>query len=56
MVLEECWNTPKDDLLVLRYYPSFAEFRVRIGQYFITNHFNLNMRNYLTFSVSENLS
>ena len=27
MVLEECWNIPKNDLLVLRYYPSFAEFR-----------------------------
>jgi DDE superfamily endonuclease len=48
MVLEECWNISKNDLLVLRYYPSFAEFRTKIGQYFRTKHFNLNMYKYLT--------
>ena len=51
MVLEECWNISKNDLLVLRYYPSFAEFRTKIGQYFRTKHFNMNMRNYLTVNV-----
>jgi hypothetical protein len=56
MVPEECWNISKNDLLVLTYYPSFAEFRIRLGQYFRTKHFNLNMRNYLTRNVSENLS
>ena len=48
MVLEECWNISKDDLLVLTYYKSFTEFRTRIGQYFRTRHFNLNMYKYLT--------
>ncbi|MGB0027396.1 MAG: transposase [Nitrososphaeraceae archaeon] len=55
MVLEECWNVSKNDLLVLRYYPSFAEFRTKIGQYFRTKHFNMNVRDYLTVNVSENL-
>jgi transposase len=56
MVLEECWNISKNDLLVLTFYRSFIEFRIRLGQYFRTKHFNLNMRNYLTGNVSENLS
>ena len=47
MVLKECWNISKKDLLVLKYYPSFTDFREKIGQYFRTKHFNLNMRNYL---------
>jgi hypothetical protein len=52
MVLEECGNISKGDLLVLTYYRSFAEFRTRIGQYFRTKHFKLNMRNYLTRDTS----
>jgi len=48
MVLEECWNISKNDLLVLTYYKSFTEFRMRIGQYFRTKRFNLNMYKYLT--------
>lgn len=52
MVLEECWNISKDDLLVLTYYPSFADFVKRIGQYFRTKRFHLNMRNYLVGGVS----
>ena len=52
MILEECWNISKNDLLVLTYYPSFAELRIRLGQYFRTKHFNLNMRNYLTGNMS----
>jgi DDE superfamily endonuclease len=56
MVLEECWNMSKNDLLVLTYYSAFPEFRKRLGQYFRTKHFNLNMRNYLTRDMSENLS
>ncbi|MGH9953824.1 MAG: transposase [Nitrososphaeraceae archaeon] len=48
MVLEECWNISKDDLLVLTYYKSFTEFRTMIGQYFRTKKFNLNMYKYLT--------
>ena len=47
MVLEECWNISKNDLLVLAYYKSFRDFRIRIGQYFRTKHFKLNMRHYL---------
>ena len=56
MVLEECWNISKDDLLVLTYYTSFTEFRKRLGQHFRTKHFNLNMRNYLTRNMSGDLS
>jgi hypothetical protein len=52
MVLEECWNISKNDLLVLTYYKSFTEFRIRLGKYFRTKRFNLNMRNYLTRNVS----
>ncbi|MGB8033786.1 MAG: transposase [Nitrososphaeraceae archaeon] len=56
MVLEECWNISKNDLLVLTFYRSFIEFRIRLGQYFRTKHFNLDMRNYLTGNMSQNLS
>ncbi len=51
MVLEECWNISKSDLLVLAYYPSFTDFRSKIGQYFRTKRFNLNMKNYLIKNV-----
>lgn len=52
MIVEECWNISKKDLLVLMYYPSFTDFKKKIGQYFRTMHFNLNMRNYLVGGVS----
>ena len=52
MVLEECWNISKQDLLVLAYYPSFTEFRKRIKEYIRTKRFKLNMRAYLLGSVS----
>lgn len=52
MVLEECWNISKNHLLVLTYYPSFPEFRKRIGEYLRTKRFNLNMRNYLLAEAS----
>ncbi|HEY7079228.1 MAG TPA: hypothetical protein VH500_05970, partial [Nitrososphaeraceae archaeon] len=48
MVLEVCWKISNNDLLVLTYCISFAEFRIRLGQYIRTKHFNLNMRNYPT--------
>jgi hypothetical protein len=44
---EEFWNISKNDLLVLKYYQSFTDFRIKIGQYSRTKHFKLNMRNYL---------
>ena len=47
MVLEEIWHIAKKDLLVLQYYPSFADFIIKISTYFRTKRFNLNMRNYL---------
>jgi hypothetical protein len=52
MMLEECWNISKNHLLVLSYSASFANFRKRIGRYFRTKHFNLNMRNYLIGNMS----
>jgi transposase len=48
MVLEECSNISKNDLLVLTYYKSFTDFRIKIGQYFRTRRFKFNMRKYLT--------
>ena len=48
MILEECWKISKNDLLVLTYYKSFRDFRMKIGQYFRTKHFSLNIYKYLT--------
>jgi hypothetical protein len=48
MPLEEAWHVSKDDLLVLANYFSFEEFRKRIGQYFRTKRFHLDIANYLT--------
>jgi len=47
MALEGCWDMSKEDLLVLSHYSSFDQFMERIGEYFRTKRFNLNMRNYL---------
>ena len=44
MVMEEVWNIAKQDLLVLKYYPSFADLKKRISCYFRTKRFNLNMK------------
>jgi transposase len=51
MMLEGVWNIAKHDLLVLEYYSSFEDFRQRISEYFRTNRFGLNMRNYLLRAV-----
>ena len=51
MVMEEVWNITKRDLLVLKCYSSFADFKNRISKYFRTKRFNLNMRNYLVRDV-----
>jgi transposase len=47
MMLEEEWNISKRDLLVLKYYSSFADFKEKISMYFRTKRFNLDMSNYL---------
>ena len=52
MVLEECWTISKNDLLVLAYYPSFDDFRKRVGKHIRTKRFNLNVRNYLLGNVT----
>jgi DDE superfamily endonuclease len=44
---EECWNISKNDLLVITYYSSFTNFKMKIGQYFRGKCFNMNIRNYL---------
>jgi hypothetical protein len=46
MVMEEVWNMAKRDLLVLKYYQSFADFKNKISIYFRIKRFDLNMRNY----------
>ena len=51
MVMEEVWNIAKRDLLVLKYYSSFADLKNKISAYFRTKRFNLNMRNYLLREV-----
>jgi len=51
MILEEVWNIAKQDLLVLKYYPSFDGFKKKISMYFRTKRFGLNMRNYLLRDV-----
>jgi len=52
MVLEECWNISKNNLLVLSYYPSFPDFKKKISAYFRTKRFNLDMQKYLLRNVS----
>ena len=51
MVMEEVWNIAKRDLLVLKYYPSFADLKNKISRYFRTKRFSLDMRNYLLRDV-----
>jgi len=48
---EEVWNIAKRDLLVLKYYSSFAELKDKISEYFRTKRFGLDMRNYLLRDV-----
>ncbi len=50
MVMEKVWNIAKQDLLVLKYYSSFADLK-KISRYFRTKRFNLNMINYLLREV-----
>ena len=51
MVMEEIWNIAKRELLVLKYYQSFADLKNKISIYFRTKRFNLHMRNYLLQDV-----
>src|SRR4051795_5833010 len=51
MVMEEVWNIAKQDLLILKYYPSFEDLKNRISCYFRTKRFNLDVRNYLLRDV-----
>jgi transposase len=45
MVLEEVWHIAKNDLLVIKHYSSFTDFKNKIYTYFRTKRFNLDMRN-----------
>ena len=47
MILEEVWNIAKQDLLVMKYYSSFADLKEKISGYFRTKRFDLDMMNYL---------
>jgi hypothetical protein len=47
MPLEEAWHVSKDDLLVLGGFGSFGDFKERIGEYFRTKRFHLDIANYL---------
>ena len=46
MVMEEVWNIAKQDLLVLKYHSSFADFKNKISAYFRQTD-SILMRNYL---------
>ena len=51
MVMEEVWNIAKLDLLVLKYYSSFADFKIKISRYFRTKRFGSDMRNHILREV-----
>lgn len=51
MVIEEIWNIAKRDLLVLKQYSSFKDFKEKISRYFRIKRLGLNMRNYLLRDV-----
>lgn len=51
MMLEEVWNIAKRDLLLLKYYSAFEDFKQKISLYFRTKRFGMNMRNYLLRTV-----
>ena len=51
MVMEEIWNIAKRDLLVLKQYSSFENFKEKISEHFRTKRFGLNVRNYLLRDV-----
>jgi transposase len=51
MMLEQVWNIAKRELLVLRHYSSFDDFKKKVSCYFRTKRFGLNMRNYLLRTV-----
>jgi transposase len=51
MILEGVWNIAKHDLLVLKYYSSFEDFKEKVSRYFRTGRFGQNMRNYLLRTV-----
>jgi hypothetical protein len=55
MVMEEVWNIAKRDLLVLKYYSSFAYLKNNISGYFRTKRFNLDMMNYLLRWILDNV-
>ncbi len=47
----EVWNIANSELLALKYYPSFEDFKQKISLYFRTKRFGLNMRTYLLSRV-----
>ena len=51
MVMEQIGNIAKRDPLVLKYYQSFADLKIKISGYFRTKRFNLDVRNYLLRDV-----
>ena len=51
MMVEEIWNIAKRELLVLKYYSSFEDFKEKVSRYFRTRRFGLNMWNYLLRTV-----
>ncbi len=51
MMLEQVWNIAKQDLLVLKQYSSFEDFKKKVSLYFRTKRFGRYIRNYLLKTV-----
>ena len=51
MIYKEVWSIAKQDLLVMKDYPSFEDFKQKLSCYFRTKRFGLNMRDYLLRTV-----
>jgi hypothetical protein len=51
LLFEKVWNIAKQDLLVLKSYSSFEDFKEYVSLYFRTKRFGLNMRSYLLRDV-----
>ncbi len=55
MIMEGVWNIAKWDLLVLKHYSSFEDFKEKISMHFRTKRFGLDMKNYLLKCVWKHM-
>ena len=55
MMMEKIWNIAKRNLLILKYYSSFADFKNKISKYFRTKRFKLNEKLFATNYNLDNI-